>query len=817
MSTPLPSQARAVVIGGGIVGVSVAYHLARRGWTDTVLLERNQLTSGTTWHAAGLLTKLRATYNMTMLASYAEELFRAVEAETGEGTGFRTTGSILLARTEERWTEVKRGISMAKVCGFDVEIIDAAEAKRMWPLMDESGIVGAAYLPNDGVANPSDATLAMAKAFRLRGGHIFEHTAVTEVLTKDGRVTGVRTAEGDIACEIVVNCAGMWGRELGARNGVTIPLQAAEHYYLITEPVPDLPADLPVLRCPDDTAYIREDTGKIMVGFFEPGAKPWGVDGIPDDFAFGRLPEDWDHLAPFIAMAARRLPLLNDIGIKLFFNGPESFTPDDRYILGEAPNLGGYFVAAGFNSVGFQSGGGAGRAVADWIVDGHPPMDLAEVDIRRFMPFQGNRRYLRERTTEVLGLLYDMHWPFRQIETARGIRRTVLHDRVAAVGAVFGELAGWERANWYATDGVEPRYEYSYGRQNWFGCSAEEHRAVRESVGILDQSSFAKLLVQGRDAEAVLSRVCANDVAVEPGRIVYTQWLNERGGIEADVTVTRLDADRFLVLSAAADQERDRSWLARHVPDDARCVLTDVTAAYALLNVQGPRSREWLARVSPDDLSDAGFPFGTSREIEIGMALARATRITYVGELGWELLVPADTAVHVYDALVAAADGLGLRHVGYHALNSLRLEKAYRHMGHDITDEDSPLEAGLGFAVAWDKPGGFLGRDALLRRREAGVSRRLVTFTLDDPTPLLYHNEPIWRDGALVGKTTSGWYGHTLGRAVAMGYVEAGTPGAATRDWLLGGRYEIEVATERCAATPTLRPPYDPDGVRIKG
>ena len=817
MSTPLPSQARAVVIGGGIVGVSVAYHLARRGWTDTVLLERNQLTSGTTWHAAGLLTKLRATYNMTMLASYAEELFRAVEAETGEGTGFRTTGSILLARTEERWTEVKRGISMAKVCGFDVEIIDAAEAKRMWPLMDESGIVGAAYLPNDGVANPSDATLAMAKAFRLRGGHIFEHTAVTEVLTKDGRVTGVRTAEGEIACEIVVNCAGMWGRELGARNGVTIPLQAAEHYYLITEPVPDLPADLPVLRCPDDTAYIREDTGKIMVGFFEPGAKPWGVDGIPDDFAFGRLPEDWDHLAPFIAMAARRLPLLNDIGIKLFFNGPESFTPDDRYILGEAPNLGGYFVAAGFNSVGFQSGGGAGRAVADWIVDGHPPMDLAEVDIRRFMPFQGNRRYLRERTTEVLGLLYDMHWPFRQIETARGIRRTVLHDRVAAVGAVFGELAGWERANWYATGGVEPRYEYSYGRQNWFGCSADEHRAVRESVGILDQSSFAKLLVQGRDAEAVLSRACANDVAVEPGRIVYTQWLNERGGIEADVTVTRLDADRFLVLSAAADQERDRSWLARHVPDDARCVLTDVTAAYALLNVQGPRSREWLARVSPDDLSDAGFPFGTSREIEIGMALARATRITYVGELGWELLVPADTAVHVYDALVAAADGLGLRHVGYHALNSLRLEKAYRHMGHDITDEDSPLEAGLGFAVAWDKPGGFLGRDALLRRREAGVSRRLVTFTLDDPTPLLYHNEPIWRDGTLVGKTTSGWYGHTLGRAVAMGYVEAGTPGAATRDWLLGGRYEIEVATERYAATPTLRPPYDPDGVRIKG
>ncbi len=817
MSTTLPSQARAVVIGGGIVGVSVAYHLARRGWTDTVLLERQQLTSGTTWHAAGLLTKLRATYNMTMLASYAEELFKTVEAETGDSTGIRRTGSILLARTEERWTEVKRGISMAKVCGFDVEVIDAAEAKRMWPLMDESGIVGAAYLPDDGVANPSDAALAIAKAFRLRGGRIFEHTAVTEAITKDGRVTGVRTADGDIACEVVVNCAGMWARELGARNGVNIPLQAAEHFYLITEPVPDLPADLPVLRCPDDTAYIREDTGKIMVGFFEPGAKPWAVDGIPEDFSFGRLPEDWDHLAPFIAMAARRLPLLDDIGIRLFFNGPESFTPDDRYILGEAPDLGGYFVAAGFNSVGFQSGGGAGRAVADWIIDGYPPMDLGEVDIRRFMPFQGNRRYLRERTTEVLGLLYDMHWPFRQVETARGVRRTVLHDRVSAAGAVFGEAAGWERANWYATAGFESRYEYSYGRQNWFGASAEEHRAVRETVGILDQTSFAKLLVQGPDAEAVLSQVCANDVAVDPGRTVYTQWLNDRGGIEADVTVTRFEETRYLVVSAAADQERDRSWLAHQVPADARCILTDVTAAYAVLNIQGPASRQWLDRVSPADLSNDGFPFGTSREIEIGMALARATRVTYVGELGWELLIPTDTAAHVYDTLMDASDGLGVRHAGYHALNSLRIEKAYRHMGHDITDEDTPLEAGLGFAIAWDKAGGFLGRDALLRQREAGLRRRLVTFTLDDPEPLLYHNEPIWRDGTLVGKTTSGWYGHTLGRAVGLGYVDAGRPGEATTDWLLDGRYEIEIATERYPATPTLRPPYDPKGDRIRG
>lgn len=819
MSTSLPSHARAVVIGGGIVGTSVAYHLAKRGWTDTVLVERKQLTSGTTWHAAGLVTKLRATYNMTRLAAYAEDLFREVEAATGMSTGFRTTGSILVARTPERWTEVKRGISMARVCGFDVEVIDGAEARRMWPLMDDTEIAGAAYLPADGVANPIDATLAIAKAFRQCGGQVFEQTEVTEVVTRDGRVSGVRTAAGDIGCEVVVNCAGMWARELAARNGVRVPLHAAEHYYVITEPIAGLEPNLPVLRCPDDTAYFREDAGKLMVGFFEPGAKPWGMDGIPADFAFGRLPEDWDHLSPFIELAARRVPILREIGIKLFFNGPESFTPDDRYILGEAPGLGGYFVAAGFNSVGFQSGPGAGRAVADWIVDGHPPMDLAEVDIRRFMPFQVNRRYLRERTTEVLGLLYDMHWPFRQVETARGVRRTPLHDRLVAAGACFGEVAGWERANWYAPAGVEPRYAYSYGRQNWFDFSAAEHRAVREAVGLFDQSSFAKLVVQGRDAAEVLSRVCANEVRVEPGRIVYTQWLNERGGIEADVTVTRLDERSFLVVSAAADETRDRTWLAAHVPEDAHCTLTDVTAAYAVLNVQGPRSRELLGRVSPADFSTAAFPFGTSREVELGYGLVRASRVTYVGELGWELYVPADQALHVYETLLAAADGLDLRHAGYHALNSLRIEKAYRHLGHDITDEDDPVEAGLGFAVAWDKPGGFIGREAALRRREAGPRRRLVAFALDDPEPLLYHNEPIWRDGVLVGKTTSGWYGHTLGRAVALGYVDAtvaGGPGVATPAWLLDGRYEIEVAAERFPARPSLRPLYDPTGERIR-
>jgi glycine cleavage system aminomethyltransferase T len=525
------------------------------------------------------------------------------------------------------------------------------------------------------------------------------------------------------------------------------------------------------------------------------------------------LPDDWDHLSPYIERAARRVPRLRDLGIQLFFNGPESFTPDDRYILGEAPGLDGYFVAAGFNSVGFQSGGGAGRVVADWIVDGHPPIDLWEVDIRRLMPFQNNRRYLYARTTETLGLLYDMHWPFRQVETARGVRRSPFHDRLAARGACFGEVSGWERANWYAPPGVEPRYVYSYGRQNWFEHAAEEHRAVREDVAVFDQTSFGKILVQGRDAEAALNRLCTADIAVEPGRIVYTQWLNERGGVESDVTVTRVDERSFLVITTGTSTVRDLEWLRRRLPPDAAVSHVDVTNSYGVLGIMGPRSRELLASLSDADLSNDAFPFGTSREIDLGLAFVRASRITYVGELGWELYIPTDVATHVYDTIVAAGDAFGLRHAGYHALNSLRIEKAYRHWGHDMTDEDTLMEAGLSFTAAWDKPGGFVGRDALLRQREAGVDRRLAVFTLRDPEPLLLHNEPIWRDGVLVGRTTSGMFGHTVGRSVGLGYVRR-DDGPVTADWLAAGRYEVEVANERFAADTSLRPPYDPDGLR---
>ena len=607
MAQALPDRAQAVVIGGGVVGCSVAYHLAKRGWRDVVVLERKRLTSGTTWHAAGLVGQLRATRNMTRLAQYSTSLYTGLEAETGQATGFKQNGSLALASGHERFEELRRGASMGHSFGLEVEVITAAEAGAMYPLIDTSDLVGAVFLPKDGQINPADLTQALVKGARQGGAVVFENTAVTAIRVSDGRVTGVATLEGEIATEAVVNCAGMWGREVGRLAGVNVPLHAAEHFYVVTEPIDGVTPDLPVLRDPGIRAYFKEDAGKLLVGGFEAEAKPWGMDGIPEDFEFGHLPDDFEHFEPLLADAIRRLPALGEVGIKLFFNGPESFTPDDRYQLGEAPEVRGFYVAAGFNSIGIQSAGGVGKVLADWIVDGHAPMDLWDVDLRRMMPFQGNRKYLRERTVEALGLLYDMHWPFRQIASARPARTSVLHQRLAARGACFGETAGWERANWFAPEGTEPVYEYSYGRQNWFEHSAAEHAAVREGVGLFDLSSFAKFLLQGRDAERVLNRISANDVAVAPGRVVYTQWLNERGGIEADLTVTRLAHESFLVVTAAAGQTRDFAWLSRHIPDDAHAVLTDVTSGYAVLGIMGPKARALLSALSPDDLSNQGW------------------------------------------------------------------------------------------------------------------------------------------------------------------------------------------------------------------
>ena len=814
-STPFPTQARVVIIGGGVIGCSIAYHLAHLGWKDVVLLERRQLTCGTTWHAAGLLTTLRDTEAQTRLAKYTQDLYRRLEAETGQATGIIDCGSIQLAITENKAHEMRRGCAMARCFGVENHEISPAEVQALWPLADVSDLKAAFHFPNDGRVNPADVTQALAKGARMNGVRIFEDTRVTAVHRHNGRVTGVGTDRGDVAAEVVVNCAGMWARQVGRLAGVNVPLQAAEHYYLITESVEGVHRMLPILRDPGNAAYIREEAGKVMVGFFEPVAKPWGMDGIPEDFCFTELQPDWDRMLPHIETAMRRVPSLMERGIKLFFCGPESFTPDHNYLMGESPELRGFYVAAGFNSLGILSGGGAGMVMARWIVDGLPPEDMWSVDIRRTHAWQDNDRYLHDRIVETLGVGYQDHWPFRQWTTARGVRKSLLHDRLAAAGACFGESAGWERPNWYARPGQEARYEYAWGRQNWFGNNAGEHRAVREAVGLFEQSSFSKFLVQGRDAERVLNRIATANVAVAPGRAVYTQFLNERGGIEADLTVTRLAEDRFLVVTAAFTHTHVESLLRRGVPDGACCIVTDVSGAWSMLNVQGPNSRALLQSLTRDDLSHDGFPFGTCREIRLGYQTVLALRLTYCGELGWELYVPTGFTLPVYEALVGAGEAFGLRHCGYHALNSLRIEKAYREWAHDVGSCDTPLEAGLGFTCAWDKPGGFVGREALLRQREAGVPRRrLVQFLLEDPEPLLFHNEPILRDGTLNGYTTSAMYGHTLGAAVAMGYVSH--PDGATDDFVLSGRYEIEIGNRRHAARASLKPLYDPGNARVR-
>ncbi len=815
MAAELPTNCDVVVIGGGIVGCSIAYHLVKEGITDTLLLERRQLTCGTTWHAAGLIGQLRATRRMTELAKYTSDLLHALEAETGQATGFKQNGSLGVALNDARMEELRRGASMARNFGLEVEVVGPSEIKAHYPLVDLAGVVGGVFLPKDGQADPVGVTQAFAKGARSGGARIVENAAVQTVLVEGGRAVGVRLEDGrEVRAGTVVIAAGMWSRDLAAKIGVALPLHAAEHFYIVTEAIPSLPRDLPVLRIPDECAYYKEDAGKLLLGCFEPTAKPWGMNGIPADFAFDALPEDIDHFAPILEDAVRRVPALADAGIQTFFNGPESFTPDDRYLLGETAEVEDLFVACGFNSIGIQSSGGAGKALAAWIRHRRQPFDLADVDVRRMQPFQATKTYLFDRTKESLGLLYAMHWPHRQMATARGARRSPLHDRLLAAGAVMGETAGWERPNWFARGGEAREYCYGFGRQNWFDACGNECAAVMERVALFDQSSFAKFLVQGRDAADVLNDVSVSETEVEPGRVVYTQWCNAAGGIEADLTLARLDGDRFVVVTAAGAQTRDLAWLRHHVPDDARCTICDVTSGTAMFGLMGPNSRALLEAVSGADLGNDAFPFMTTRAIEIGYARVRAARLTYVGELGYELYVPTEFAAHVFERLTGAGANFGLTLAGMHAMDACRVEKGYRHWGHDIGAEDTPLEAGLGFTIAWGKRG-FIGKAALLRQRERRpLSKRLVQIRLHDPGQNLYHEEPVWRDGRIVGAVTSGAFGHRVGTPLGMGYLHRGA--GVTADWLGEGGFTVEIAGERVPAEVRFAPFYDPKNTRVR-
>lgn len=810
----VPAHARVVIIGGGVIGCSVAYHLTKLGWKDVVLLERKQLTSGTTWHAAGLIAQLRATANMTKLAKYSQELYGNLEAETGVATGFKRCGSITVALTEERREEIFRQAAMARAFGVDVEEISPAEVKERYAHLNIEGVTGGVYLDKDGQGDPANIALALAKGARQRGGMVIERTAVTGVTREGRRVTGVDWQQGEetghITADMVVNCAGMWGHAVGKMTGTNVPLHACEHFYIVTEAIAGL-TQMPVLRVPDECAYYKEDAGKILLGAFEPNAKPWAMDGIPADFEFDQLPEDFDHFEPILEHAVNRMPMLAEAGIHTFFNGPESFTPDDAYHLGLAPEMDNVWVAAGFNSIGIQSAGGAGMALAQWMDEGQKPFDLGDVDISRMQPFQGNKTYLFERSKETLGLLYADHFPFRQKATARGVRRTPFHGHLLERGAVMGELAGWERANWFANEGQEREYKYSWQRQNFFDNVAAEHKAVRENVGMYDMSSFGKIRVEGRDAEAFMNYVGGGDYSVPVGKIVYTQFLNTRGGIEADVTVTRMSEHAYLVVTPAATRLADETWLRRN-QGDFNVVITDVTAGEGVLAVMGPQARALLQSVSPNDFSNDVNPFGTAQEIEIGMGLARVHRVTYVGELGWEIYVSADQAPHVFETLADAGQDFDLKLCGMHMMDSCRIEKGFRHFGHDITSEDHVLEAGLGFAVKTNKPN-FIGREAVLEKKEAGLNARMVQFKLTDPGPLLYHNEPIVRDGEIVGYLSSGSYGHHLGGAMGLGYVPC--KGEAPAD-VLASTYEIDVMGTRVRAEASLKPMYDPASERVK-
>ena len=812
----VPSRAQVVIVGGGVIGCSIAYHLAHLGWTDVVLLEQHQLTAGTTWHAAGLITSAGMADETSLFFSrYSRDLYARLEAETGHSTGFRAVGHLSLATTPRRQEALRR--EAAWMHGFGVQDIEIAphEVAELWPLARTDDVLSGFLVADEGRADPVGVATSLAKGARQLGVRIVEGVAATGIETRGRQVTAVVTAAGRIETEVVVNAAGLWARQFGALAGVSVPLQAAEHYYLLTDTVPGMSADLPVIEDPDNYGYFRPEGDGMLVGLFEPVAAPWSLDGVPPGFSFGKLPPDWERMEPFLGRAMERIPVLAETGVRTFFCGPESFTADVRPLLGPAPELDGYFVAAGLNSLGILSGGGVGAVVAQWIADGVPPVDVTGVAIDRTAGYETSRRFRAERTVEQLGVLFgDGVWPGWQPSTGRGVRRSVLHDRLAAAGAHFGVSAGWEFPEWFAgRDGAPPRVA-GYGRPAAHAIVGREHAAVRESAGVLDMSLMAKLIVQGPGAAAVLSRLSANDVTVAAGRLVYTQWLNEAAGIIADVTVTWLEPARFLVVASDVIHRRIEPLIRRATRPGEIVTVTDVTSGTTLLSVQGPASRELIGRLTDADLSNEAFPYLSARQVHVGYAPVLAIRVTYVGELGWELHVPAEYAAGVYDDLIAAGAGLGVRPVGLSAMTGLRLEKGYRDMGVDIDNTDNPLAAGLGFAVAWDKPGGFTGREALLKARAQGPPRqRVVSLLAQDPAADLFGSEPVSRDGDRVGYIRAAGYGHTVGGAVGLAQVACAE--GVTSAWLRSGDFRVQTPAGDMPARLQIAPLYDPQRLRI--
>lgn len=812
----LPNTAKAVVIGGGIIGCSTAYHLAKLGWTDTVLLERKKLTSGTTFHAAGLVGQLRSNANITELLGYSVDLYNRLEAETGLATGWKMNGGLRLACNQERWTEVKRQATTARSFGLDMQLLTPTEARELWPLMNIDDVIGAAFLPTDGQANPSDITQALARGARMAGARIFEDTRVNSIETDKGKITAVITDSGRIECEVVICCAGQWTRNLAASVGVNVPLVSVEHQYMITEAIDGVEAGMPTLRDPDRLTYYKEEVGGLVMGGYEHNPIAWAVDGIPKGFNYSLLDSNFDQFEQMMELSFGRVPALESAGIKQLINGPESFTPDGNFILGEAPELKNFFVGAGFNAFGIASGGGAGMALAEWVDKGQSPYDLWPVDIRRFGRPHFDTDWVRTRTLEAYGKHYSMAWPYEEHDSGRPCRKSPLYELLKSQGACFGEKLGWERPNWFAdiTKDETPKDLYSFNRQNWFDAVGREHKAARETAVVFDQSSFAKFSLKGPDAEAALNWIASNEVSKPVGSVIYTQMLNDKGGIECDLTVARMAHDEYYIVTGTGFATHDFDWIKRNIPAGMNAQLFDMTSAYAVLSLMGPNARKILQAVTRDDVSNEAFGFAQVKTIGIGGCPVNAMRLTYVGELGWELHLPVEYATQVYQTIMQVGEALGLRNAGYRAIESLRLEKGYRAWGADIGPDHTPLEAGLGWAVKLRKNSDFKGKTALVEQNKAGVKKMLAGFTVDDPSVILLGRETIYRNGERVGWLSSGGYGYTLGLSIGYGYVRCAD--GVDREFVETGEYELEVATERVKAKVHMAPLFDPQMSRIK-